>query len=198
MICFKNLISERPFLIFKEKYDEAVYNKQRNIEAMSISTYHPERKEVDARYVNLKFVEHDKFIFFTNYESPKANAFKQHHQIAALFFWPSINTQIRMRAFIAKTSTNYNNLYFLDRTREKNALAISSNQSNSISSYKEVVENYNRSLAEDDLTRCPKYWGGYAFAPYEIEFWSGNKNRLNRRSLYIKSNNCWNESILEP
>lgn len=198
MIGFKNLINERPYLIFKEKYDEAIYNKQRNIEAMSISTYHPERKEVDARYVNLKFIEHDKFIFFTNYKSPKANAIKQHNQIAALFLWPSINTQIRMRAFITKTSMDYNNLYFLDRTREKNALAISSNQSNRTSCYKKVVTNYNRSMEEDDLTKCPKYWGGYAFIPYEIEFWEGNEFRLNKRNLYIKDNASWKQFILEP
>ena len=34
----------------------------------------PEKSEVDSRYVNLKFIECKKFIFFSNYNSPKSNS----------------------------------------------------------------------------------------------------------------------------
>ena len=34
----------------------------------------------------LKIVEDKKFIFFTNYNSPKATQFESHEQIAATFF----------------------------------------------------------------------------------------------------------------
>ena len=60
--------------------------------------------EVDSRYVNLKFITNDEFIFFSNYDSPKASAFNSHNQIAALLYWSSINVQIRMKAKIKKTS----------------------------------------------------------------------------------------------
>ena len=45
---------------------------------------------------------------------------------------------------------------------------------------------------------CPENWGGYSFTPYEIEFWEGNKFRLNKRDLYKKEGNIWNHFILEP
>jgi pyridoxamine 5'-phosphate oxidase len=198
MIQFKNLTQEVPYIILKDKYDKAIDAGQKGIEAVSISSYNKEIGEVDARFVNLKFITNNEFIFFSNYESPKAVAFNSHNQIAALIYWPSINIQIRMKAKIKKTSDEFNQKYFFDRSKEKNALAISSNQSTPVDSYNEVKKNYNNSLKNDDLNKCPKYWGGYSFLPYEIEFWEGNEYRLNKRNLYRKYNATWNHFILEP
>ena len=198
MIKFNNLNKETPYQLFKEKYDEAVDVGQKGIEAISVSSYNKEIGEVNSRYVNLKFISNDEFIFFSNYDSPKASAFNSHHQIAALVYWPSINVQIRMKAKIKKTSDEFNQNYFFDRSKEKNALAISSNQSKKIGSFEQVKENYNKSLNNDNLKKCPKYWGGYSFVPYEIEFWEGNEFRLNKRNLYKKDNTNWNHYILEP
>ena len=198
MIKFNNLCEEKPYLVFKEKYDAAFDSAQKNIEAISISSFNKNNNEVDSRYVNLKFIQNKDFIFFSNYNSPKANAFNSCNQISALVYWPSINVQIRMKAKIKKTSKDYNQKYFFDRSEEKNALAISSNQSKLIESYKQVRENYNKTLNNDDLKKCPEYWGGYSFKPYEIEFWEGNEFRLNKRNLYRKENNTWNHFILEP
>jgi len=198
MIKFNNLNQETPYLLLKEKYDEAINEDQKCIEAIAISSCNNEIDEVDSRYVNLKFINNDEFIFFSNYESPKAAAFNSHNQIAALIYWSSINVQIRMKAKIKKTSDEFNQKYFFDRSKEKNALAISSKQSKKIESFEQVKENYNKSLYKDDLKTCPKYWGGFSFVPYDIEFWEGNEFRLNKRNLYKKDNTNWNHYILEP
>ena len=198
MIQFNNLNLEIPYQLFKEKYDEALNAGQKGIEVISISTFNKDISEVDSRYVNLKFISNDEFIFFSNYGSPKASAFTSHSQIAALIYWPSINVQIRMKAKIKKTSNEFNKKYFFDRSEEKNALAISSSQSKKIDSFDTVQENFKNSLYNDDLKECPKYWGGFSFTPYEIEFWEGNEFRLNKRNLYRKDNTSWNHFILEP
>jgi len=198
MIKFNNLNQSIPYQILKEKYDEAINEDQKCIEAIAISSCNNEIDEVDSRYVNLKFINNDEFIFFSNYESPKAAAFNSHNQIAALIYWSSINVQIRMKAIIKKTSDEFNQKYFFDRSKEKNALAISSKQSKKIDSFEQVKENYNKSLNNDDLETCPKYWGGFSFVPYEIEFWEGNEFRLNKRNLYKKVNTNWNHYFLEP
>lgn len=198
MIQFNNLNQGIPYQLLKEKYDEALNAGQKSIEAISISSYNKETDEVDSRYVNLKLIINDEFIFFSNYNSPKAKAFKSHDQIAALLYWPTINTQIRMKANIKKISNEYNHKYFSTRSIEKNALAISSRQSKPISSFEKVKENYLHSLENDDLEKCPEYWGGYSFSPYEIEFWVGNEFRLNKRNFYSKDNDTWNHFILEP
>ena len=198
MTQFNNLNKEIPYLLLKEKYDEAVNAGQEGIEAISISSYYKEVGEVDSRYVNLKLISNDEFIFFSNYESPKATAFNSHNQIAASIYWSSINIQIRMKAKIKKTSDEFNQKYFFDRSEEKNALAISSNQSKEIDSYNQVKENYNKSLNNDDLRKCPEYWGGYSFTPYYFEFWEGHESRINKREVFHKIDGVWKQSILQP
>ena len=198
MIQFNNLNQEIPYLLFKSKYDEALNLGQKGIEAISVSTYESKTNEVDSRYVNLKFITNDEFIFFSNYDSPKASSFNSHSQIAALLYWPSINVQIRIKAKIKKTSNEYNQKYFYIRSEEKNALAISSNQSKPIDSYIQVKENYNKSLELDNLKECPDYWGGFSFTPYYFEFWEGHESRLNKREVYEKSDNSWKHLILQP
>ena len=198
MIQFNNLNQQIPFLLFKKKYDEAVDAGQKGIEAISISSYNKEVNEVDSRYVNLKFISNDEFIFFSNYDSPKASSFNSNNQIAALLYWPRINVQIRMRAKIKRTTDEYNQNYFFNRSEEKNALAISSSQSKPIDSYNQVKENYNKSLKNDDLKKCPEFWGGYSFTPYYFEFWEGHESRLNKREVYEKSDDSWKHLILQP
>ena len=198
MIQFNNLHKEIPYQLFKEKYDKALNADQRGIEAISISSFNKELNVVDSRYVNLKFITNEEFIFFSNYDSPKALSFISHNQIAALVYWPSINVQIRMKAKIKKTSDEFNQKYFYDRSEEKNALAISSNQSKPIDSYNQVKENYNKSLKNDDLKKCPEFWGGYSFTPYYFEFWEGHESRLNKREVYEKSEDSWKHLILQP
>ena len=198
MIQFNNLNQETPYVLFKAKYDQALNLGQKSIEAISISTYESKTNEVDSRYVNLKFIKNDEFIFFSNYNSPKASSFNSHNQIAVLVYWSSINVQIRIKAKIKKTPNEYNQKYFFDRSEKKNALAISSNQSQSIDSYSQVKENYNKSLKNDDLKKCPNFWGGYSFTPYYFEFWEGHESRLNKREVFEKNDDSWKHLILQP
>lgn len=198
MIKFNNNNNETPFLVFKRKYDEAFEANQKNIEAISISSYSTTLNEVNSRYVNLKSLDNKDFIFFSNYNSPKSQEFEGHNQITALIYWNSTNIQIRLKALIKKTSKDFNRNYFLDRSEQKNALAISSNQSKPIVSYEAVKENYNKSIELDDLRECPDYWGGYSFTPYYFEFWEGHESRLNKRNVYEIDNNDWSHFISQP
>lgn len=198
MIKFINISDELPYKIFKNRYEDAVSANQPIVEAVCISSYSSSNKEVNARFVNLKFVNEKEFIFFSNYDSPKSEDFKSHNQITALFHWSSTNVQIRMKAKINKTSREFNLKYFSGRDEKKNALAISSNQSKPISSYEKVSENYNKSLNNGNLKDCPEYWGGYSFVPYYFEFWEGHESRLNKREVYEMRNGGWNQYILQP
>lgn len=198
MIQFNNINQETPYQLLIEKYDEAMNAGQKGIEAISIASYESKKNEVDSRYVNLKFIANDEFIFFSNYDSPKASAFNSHNQIAALLYWPSINVQIRMRAKIKRTTDEFNQKYFFHRSEEKNALAISSNQSKPIDSYIQVKENYNKSLESDGLKKCPDIWGGYSFTPYYFEFWEGHELRINKREVFDKIDGVWKHSFLQP
>lgn len=198
MIEFNKMSKEAPYIVFKDFYRDSLEADQKNIEAICIASYSSENKEVHARFVNLKFVNDKKFIFFSNYNSPKSQHFYSHKQITALIYWNSINVQIRMKALIEKTSKDFNKKYFFQRDIKKNALAISSQQSQYIESYEEVLKNYNRTFENDDLTECPEFWGGFSFVPYYFEFWQGHESRLNKREKYELINNEWAHSFLQP
>lgn len=198
MIKFINLSKEKPYNIFKNKYDQALAAEQKNIEAICISSYSIEKKEINSRFVNLKFLNDKELIFFSNYRSPKSKDFHLHDQVSAVIFWNSINVQIRIKSKITKTSKNFNNKYFEKRDSKKNALAISSRQSCIADSYDDVKENFNKVLRESNLQECPDYWGGYSLRPYYFEFWEGHRSRLNKRVVYEAKDSKWISNILQP
>lgn len=198
MIKFKNLSEEIPFVQFKEKYNSALEAGQNIIEAIAISSYNCKTNEVDSRFVNLKFIDVNDFIFFSNYDSPKSQAFSTNSQISALIHWSSINVQIRMKAKISKTSKEYNKEYFSNRSKDKNALAISSMQSQKIKTYEDIQIKYEDTKKNKDLYKCPDYWGGFKFSPYYFEFWEGHPSRINKREAYEKIDGNWEKYFLEP
>ena len=198
MIDITKISDNLPYIKFKNFYKKAYDANQENIEAALIASYSEKDNEVDARFVNLKFVDDKKFIFFSNYNSPKSQQFKSHNQITCVIYWSSINVQIRMKAEITKVSKQFSDEYFVKRDKKKNALAIFSNQSKRISSYKNFVNLYEKSLKKIDYKNRPNYWGGYYFIPYSFEFWKGHESRLNERDIYELSKGEWKHSVLQP
>ena len=199
MIKFLNPSTEKPYNYFQSLYQEAQESDQTAIEAISVSSYNQTKKEVEARYVNLKYINNNEWIFFSNYLSPKASQFDLHDQVSVLIYWASINTQIRMKAKIFKTSPEFSDEHFNIRTKEKNALAISSSQSKVINSFDEVAKNFHDTLKTmTPKTVRPDFWGGYSFIPYYFEFWKGHENRLNKRHVFEQQENEWVERLLQP
>ena len=199
MITLDRLNNSEPYIKFYNLYDNSIKNKQQSPEAVVISTYNSSIGEVDSRYVNLKYVLGEDWIFFTNYQSPKGIQIKAHNQASVAIFWNSINAQIRIKAKIRKTSKSFSDHHFAQRSRFKNAVAISSNQSSIIKSYNKVKQNYDSILKNEKiLAKRPDSWGGFSFTPYEFEFWDGASNRLNKREKFIKKRSKWKSYILEP
>ena len=199
MIDFINIVSDIPHNKFLDLYQKALQEKQRGIEAIAISSYDKSSNEVESRFVNLKNISGNEWIFFSNYLSPKAMQFESHDQISALFYWGAINSQIRLKAKINKSSIEFSDSHFQSRSKEKNALAISSSQSQPIDSFDSVKKNFHTTLASmDSESQRPEYWGGYSFTPYYFEFWEGHENKLNQRHVFSMEEGSWIESLLQP
>lgn len=198
MIKFINENNSEPFLKLKKTYLKAIDSNQQEVQALLVASYSKDLGYVDARFVNLKIIDDEKFIFFSNYNSPKSNQFMLHPQISTILYWSSINTQIRMKAYIERTSSRFSDAYFRERSKEKNALAISSNQSKEINSYSDVKKNYHKVLNNSNLNIRPEYWGGFEFIPFYIEFWQGHESRINKREVFEKDNKDWIKKYLQP
>lgn len=64
MIKFFNTPPDEPYLVFRDLYQNALNINQDYIEAICISSYSKKNEEVNSRYVNLKYIEDDKWVFF--------------------------------------------------------------------------------------------------------------------------------------
>ena len=198
MIKFINISNSEPYQKLYSLYQSALSKGQQVIEAVCISSYSKDEKEVDARFVNLNCVDEDKLIFFTNYKSPKSIQFRFHNQIALTFYWTSINVQIRIKGRVSMLDKNRSDNHFEKRDYRKNALAIASKQSQEIKTYEDFIDIYNNILANNDLKKRPDYWGGYSVLPYYFEFWEGHESRVNKRIAYNLNDKDWKSSFLQP
>ena len=71
MIEFNNILEDEPYKVFNAFYIDALNNNQPNIDAIAISTFDEITKSPESRFVNIKYINRDEWIFFTNYNSPK-------------------------------------------------------------------------------------------------------------------------------
>ena len=197
MIKFTNL-KNKPFNLFETYYKKAEDAGQLNADAMCISSINKKNNTPHSRFVNLKYVKGNELIFFSNYQSNKAKQFESCNAVACVFFWPAINIQIRIQGVINKTSPAISDKHFVSRSLEKNALAISSNQSSIISSLDEVKQKFDNVLYNKNLSKRPNYWGGYSVKPNYFEFWEAGTNRLNKREQFLFNTDNWVSSVLEP
>jgi len=188
-----------PYNKFLEEYNKALSLNQPNIEAICISSFDKSKNEPDSRYVNLKYIINNEWIFFSNYNSPKAIQFDSINKISASFFWHKTNCQIRIKGTIKKTALKFSDDYFKPRDKSKNLLAITSNQSSPIDSYESFITMYKNFENEKlDHSIRPKYWGGFSFTPYYFEFWNGEPSRLNKRQAFYFEENNWKSLFLQP
>jgi pyridoxamine 5'-phosphate oxidase len=197
MVNFVSYESE-PLKLFKSYFDLANLNNQKSIDAMCITSIDLRENKPYSRFVNLKYIQDDQLIFFTNYKSKKASQFQKCNNVCCIFFWSSIDMQIRINGTVEKSCEDFSDFHFSQRSRKKNALAISSNQSSKVSSYNEVLIKYNKVLSSCNSLNRPSYWGGYSISPTCFEFWKGDPSRLNQRTEYEKEENRWKKTILEP
>jgi len=168
-------------------------------EAMTLATATPDGKP-SARMVLLKQIDHDGFVFFTNYRSAKAEQLDANPYAALVFYWAKLDRQVRVEGSVVRTSAQESCDYFKTRPRESQIGAWASEQSQAISS-RNVLEQRAQELEAMYLDReidCPEYWGGYRLKPERIEFWKSRVGRLHDRILYQRDATGWSITRLAP
>ena len=186
-----------PFQKFCNYFKKAKANKDKLVDAMVVSTFN--NNSPSSRFVNCKYLLNDEFIFFTNYNSPKSEDILQNKKAALLFYWHSINMQIRIVGDAKKTSSEFSDGHYKKRDVKKNAIAHSSNQSRDIKSFDEMTMKYQEMLSNNEVLQTrPDFWGGISIKPLYFEFWEGSEFRLNKRESFKLNNNDWIKNILQP
>lgn len=192
-------IDRDPIKQFQTWLNEAFAAKLPLPEAMTLATTTPDCRP-SARMVLLKQVDHEGFVFFTNYNSAKAEQLDANPFAALVFYWSQLDRQVRVEGSISKTSVEESREYFATRPRESQIGAWASQQSEAIES-RAMLEARAAALEEkyrDREVECPEYWGGYRLKPERIEFWKSRIGRLHDRILYQREGDVWTITRLAP
>jgi len=196
----EKLVERDPIKQFQLWFDEATAAGLPLAEAMTLATATPKGRP-SARVVLLKQVDNDGFVFFTNYHSAKAAELESNPYAALVFYWASLERQVRVEGKIERTSAQESQQYFQTRPRESQIGAWASPQSSVIPG-RRVLEERARELEEyyrDRDIECPSHWGGYRLRADKIEFWKGRVGRLHDRILYeLMTDGTWSIKRLAP
>ncbi|MFL2651949.1 MAG: pyridoxamine 5'-phosphate oxidase [Anaerolineales bacterium] len=153
------------------------------------------------RTVLLKEVTKVGFVFYSNYNSEKGRQIQENPKASILFYWESLERQVRVSGAAEKLTASESDEYFQSRPRGAQVGAIASPQSDRIENRAELEVRY-RSIAEKYegvSVKRPKNWGGYRLLPESFEFWQGRSDRLHDRfRYYLDGAGIWVIERLAP
>ena len=182
-------------------FDEAVKGEPRDPTAMSLATVDPDGMP-DVRTVLLKGVDGRGFVFYTNTESSKGRELAANPRAALLFYWKSLNRQIRIRGPVERVTPEEADAYFATRPKGAQIGAWASQQSRPLESrlaFEKAVAVYTAKYAVGTVPRPPN-WSGYRIVPIEFEFGQDRPFRLHDRIVFRRPEPGagWSKTRLYP
>ena len=193
-------VNANPIKQFENWWNEAVNSKIDEVNAMTLATASVDALP-SARIVLLKEFNERGFVFFTNYESYKAQQLAENPKACLVFFWKELERQVRITGLIQKISGTESDTYFNSRPESSRIGAWASPQSRVIESRHWLDEKFNELVNKMEGTAIPRppHWGGYIVKPVVIEFWQGRPSRLHDRIQYtLEENGEWKIERLAP
>ena len=189
-----------PIKQFDKWFTEVLKSEQSEPTAMTLATATTDGRP-SARIVLLKGFNGDGFSFYTNYLSRKGKEIAKNPLGALIFFWDTLERQVRVEGTIEKLSREESEKYFHSRPKGSQVGAVVSPQSQEIPDRDGLEKKWQEAEAQyaDKEVPKPSHWGGYILRPRLIEFWQGRPSRLHDRILYKKvDNKSWKKVRLAP
>tara|TARA_B100001750_G_scaffold49353_1_gene37360 strand:- start:7461 stop:8090 length:630 start_codon:yes stop_codon:yes gene_type:complete len=192
-------LPDNPLSLFGKWLNEVEEINNLESASMVLSTI-DENSKPTSRTVLLKDFNESGFIFYTNYDSPKAEHLEKNPHAALLFYWPNEERQIRIRGRVSKISKTTSEKYFHTRPRLSQLAAWVSKQSQKITNRKQLEDELATITTkyENQEVPLPDYWGGYSLSPVFYEFWQGRRGRLHDRFSYTLNKTHWSVERLAP
>lgn len=189
-----------PFAIAQSWLTEAEASEPNDPNAIALATVDPEGLP-NVRMVLLKDIEHDAFVFYTNYESKKAREIEAAGKAAFVLHWKSLRRQIRVRGVTEREDGPQADAYYASRSLKSRLGAWASKQSAPLSSREALMADVAKlTLSLGINPPRPPFWGGIRIRPVEIEFWADGAFRLHDRFRWTRQagSENWNVTRLNP
>lgn len=192
-------VSDQPHLQFLNWFNHALAANLHEPYAMSLATANAQGRP-HVRTVLLRGATEAGYDFYTNYDSQKGLDLAENPYAELLFYWPSLERQVRIGGKVVKISEQESTDYYHKRPRDSQIAAhISTPQSGVIESREVLQQRFQalQSQAQAELDK-PEFWGGYRLEADYYEFWQGRPNRLHDRLSYEKQDDRWALQRLMP
>ena len=188
-----------PLQQFERWLDDAITAKLPEPTAMTLATVDP-RGRPSTRVLLLKGCDALGLVFYTNYESRKAQDLAANPQAALQFHWVELERVVRIEGRVEATSAEESDAYYRTRPLDSRIGAWASPQSRVIASRVVLVTEAARIGTKFMLDPPrPPHWGGYRLVPDTFEFWQGRKSRLHDRLRYtVQDDGAWLRERLAP
>ena len=192
-------VASDPYRQFSQWWEEVLKAGIEEPNAMILATADKQGRP-EARTVLLKGFDTAGFVFYTNYESAKAQQLNDNPFCSLLFFWKELERQVRIIGAVEKVSAIETAEYFNSRPEGSRIGAWASPQSRVVADKQWLENNYREyevKFKEGEIP-VPYHWGGYRVVAERIEFWQGRPNRMHDRIQYRKEAGRWIIERLAP
>ncbi|MFG0274066.1 MAG: pyridoxamine 5'-phosphate oxidase [Phycisphaerales bacterium] len=190
---------------------------QPNPNAMTLATV-DEQGRPDARIVLCKGIDVDAgtVTFYTNRTSRKGRELGATPRAALVFFWDTLDRQVRVEGPVTHASDAESDAYFQSRHWQSRLGASASDQSQPIESREALLEKVMMKAMElgidlDNPEKAeiprPEHWGGYRVWAERVELWISGPGRVHDRAAWTRTlapdgdawtGGAWSSTRLQP
>jgi pyridoxamine 5'-phosphate oxidase len=193
--------ADEPLRLFTAWLKEATGSEPRDPTAMALATVDAAGRP-NVRMVLLKGLDERGFVFYTNRHSQKGQELDARPEGAMVFYWKSLNRQIRVRGPVEPVTDAEADAYFASRPKQAQIGAWASKQSSPLESrlaFEKAVALHAAKYAIGAVPRPPN-WSGYRIVPLLIEFWQDRPFRLHDRIEFRREtpDGAWTKARLYP